>query len=84
MDTSESAPAERSGGAKKSAKAKGQNEEPKEIKGRNAGKQGKIDDVLVTAHLQFGMRYVMQKDDLQKLNTEAEVEPIQRANDTVT
>ena len=40
--------------------------------------------VVVTAVSQFSMRYVMHKDDLQKLNTEAEVNPIEWAEDTVT
>lgn len=41
------------------------------------------DYVVVTAVSQFRMRYVMHKDDLQKLNTEAEVNPIEWAEDTV-
>lgn len=42
------------------------------------------DYVVVTAISQFRMRYVMHKDDLQKLNTDAEVNPIEWAEDTVT
>lgn len=42
------------------------------------------DYVVVTAISQFRMRYVMHKDDLQKLNTEAEVNPIEWAEDTVS
>lgn len=42
------------------------------------------DYVVVTAISQYRMRYVMHKDDLQKLNTEADVNPIEWAEDTVT
>lgn len=42
------------------------------------------DYVVVTAISQFRMRYVMHKDDLQKLNTDTEVNPIEWAEDTVT
>ena len=42
------------------------------------------DYVVVTTISQFRMRYVMHKDDLQKLNTEMQVQPIEWAEDTVT
>jgi hypothetical protein len=42
------------------------------------------DYVVVTAISSFRMRYVMHKDDLQKLNTEKQVNAIEWANDTVT
>lgn len=42
------------------------------------------DYVVVTTISQFRMRYVMHKDDLQKLNTEVEVNPIEWAEDTIT
>tara|TARA_R110000744_G_scaffold63850_2_gene131320 strand:- start:481 stop:798 length:318 start_codon:yes stop_codon:yes gene_type:complete len=41
------------------------------------------DYVVVTAISSFRMRYVMHKDDLQKLNTEKQVNAIEWANDTV-
>jgi len=42
------------------------------------------DYVVVTCVSSYRMRYVMHKDDLQKLNTEKPVDPIEWANDTVT
>ena len=42
------------------------------------------DYVVVTTVSQFRIRYVMHKDELQNLNTEHMVEPIEWANDTVT
>lgn len=42
------------------------------------------DYIVVTTISQFRMRYVMHKDDLQKLNTEVEVNPIEWAEDTIT
>ena len=42
------------------------------------------DYVVVTTVSQFCMRYVMHKNDLQKLNPDAKVQPIQWAQDTVT
>ena len=41
------------------------------------------DYVVVTAISSHRMRYVMHKDDLQKLNTENPVNAIEWANDTV-
>jgi hypothetical protein len=41
------------------------------------------DYVVVTCISSFRMRYVMHKDDLQKLNTENPVNAIEWANDTV-
>jgi|TARA_R110000823_G_scaffold146916_1_gene277256 hypothetical protein len=41
------------------------------------------DYVVVTAISSFRIRYVMHKDDLQKLNTEKQVNAIEWANDTV-
>lgn len=41
------------------------------------------DYVVVTAVSQFRMRYVMHRDDLQRMNTEEKVNPIQWAEDTV-
>lgn len=40
--------------------------------------------VVVTTVSQFRMRYVMHKDDLQKLNPKDQVNPIEWAKDTVT
>ena len=40
--------------------------------------------VVVTTISQFRMRYVMHKDDLQKLNPDTQVNPIEWAEDTVT
>jgi len=42
------------------------------------------DYVVVTCVSSYRMRYVMHKDDLQKLNTEKPVNPIEWANDIVT
>ena len=42
------------------------------------------DYVVVTCILSHRIRYVMHKDDLQKLNPDAEVDMIEWANDTVT
>ena len=42
------------------------------------------DYVVVTTLSQFRIRYVMHKDDLQKLNPDVEVKPIEWACDTVT
>lgn len=42
------------------------------------------DYVLVTTVSQFRMRYVMHKDDLQAMNTQNIVKPIEWAQDTVT
>lgn len=41
------------------------------------------DYVVVTCISSFRMRYVMHKDDLQKLNPNKVVDPIEWANDTV-
>ena len=41
------------------------------------------DYVVVTCISSYRMRYVMHKDDLQKLNTEKQVNGIEWANDTV-
>ena len=41
------------------------------------------DYVVVTCISSYRMRYVMHKDDLQKLNTENPVNAIEWANDTV-
>lgn len=41
------------------------------------------DYVVVTTLSQFRIRYVMHKDDLQKLNPYVEVEPVEWACDTV-
>ena len=41
------------------------------------------DYVAVTCISSYRMRYVMHKDDLQKLNTEKQVNGIEWANDTV-
>jgi hypothetical protein len=41
------------------------------------------DYVVVTTITQFRHRYVMHKDDLQKLNPDVEVEPVEWACDTV-
>jgi len=40
--------------------------------------------VVVTTVSQFRMRYVMHTDDLQKLNPDTRVDPIEWAEDTVT
>jgi hypothetical protein len=40
------------------------------------------DYVVVTCISSFRMRYVMHKDDLQKLNTEKQVNAIEWAEDT--
>ena len=42
------------------------------------------DYVVVTCISSYRMRYVMHKDDLQKLNTEKQVNGIEWAKDTVT
>ena len=42
------------------------------------------DYVVVTCISSYRMRYVMHKDDLQKLNTEKQVNGIKWAEDTVT
>ena len=42
------------------------------------------DYVVVTCISSYRMRYVMHKDDLQKLNTEKQVNGIEWAEDTVT
>lgn len=42
------------------------------------------DYVVVTTVSQFRMRYVMHKDDLQKLNPATSVNPVEWAEDTVT
>lgn len=42
------------------------------------------DYVVVTTISQFRHRYVMHKDDLQKLNPDAPVKPVEWACDTVT
>ena len=42
------------------------------------------DYVVVTTITQFRHRYVMHKDDLQKLNPDVEVKPVEWACDTVT
>ncbi len=42
------------------------------------------DYVVVTAISSYRMRYVMHKDDLQKLNPSEPVNAIEWANDTVT
>lgn len=42
------------------------------------------DYVVVTAISSYRMRYVMHKDELQKMNTDAPVEPISWAQDSVT
>jgi len=42
------------------------------------------DYVVVTTVSQFRMRYVMHKDDLQKLNPDTPVNPIEWAKDTIT
>lgn len=42
------------------------------------------DYVVVTTVAQFRHRYVMHRDDLQKLNTDVEVKPVEWACDTVT
>lgn len=42
------------------------------------------DYVVVTTIAQFRHRYVMHRDDLQKLNPDVEVKPIEWACDTVT
>ena len=42
------------------------------------------DYVVVTTISQFRHRYVMRKDDLQKLNPDVEIKPIEWACDTVT
>ena len=42
------------------------------------------DYVVVTTISQFRHRYVMHKDDLQKLNPDVDVKPVEWACDTVT
>ena len=42
------------------------------------------DYVVVTCISSYRMRYVMHKDDLQKMNPDAEVDMVEWANDTVT
>ena len=42
------------------------------------------DYVVVTTVSQFRMRYVMHKDDLQKMNPDALVNPIEWAQDAIT
>lgn len=42
------------------------------------------DYVVVTTIAQFRHRYVMHKDDLQNLNPDVEVKPVEWACDTVT
>lgn len=42
------------------------------------------DYVVVTCISSYRIRYVMHKDDLQKMNPDAEVDMVEWANDTVT
>ena len=44
----------------------------------------KKDYVVVTAISSYRMRYVMHRDDLQKLNFEVPVDPAEWANDSVS